>query len=57
MNDLKLVFFIPQGMLPWQQIFVGFIGFYRSVELGSRAIRQMAAYNAGEPINRPINNN
>jgi len=57
MNDLKLVFFIPQGMLPWQQIFVGFIGFYRSIELDSRAIRQMAAYNAGEPINRPINNN
>jgi len=28
MNDLRLVFFICEGTLPWQSIYVGYIGFY-----------------------------
>jgi len=49
---------VPQGTLPWQPIFVGFIGFYPQnwvrVSIGSRlrtTRSASAALDAGEPTN------
>jgi len=56
MNDLKLIFSISQGTLPWQPTDVGYIGFcvqnWVRVALGRwrRATRSAsAALNAGNP--------
>jgi len=58
MNDLRLVFFICEGTLPWQSIYVGFVGFYPQnwvrVPFGRRrrtTRSASAAHDAGEPIN------
>ena len=58
MNELRLVFFICEGTLPWQSIYVGFVGFYPQnwvrVPFGRwrRTTRSAsAAQDAGEPIN------
>jgi len=54
----EVSFSIPQGTLPWQPIFVGFIGFcplnWVRVQFGScwRTIRSAsAALDEGKPIN------